>query len=67
MDRVTYDKYDMSPTITDEEGHEWPAVLQIRDTKLHDDIGGPGQRIHTTAGWGYKRIRYIRADLVKNE
>ena len=58
------DEYDNAPTEKDEEGHEWPAVLMIRDTKLHDDMGGGGQRIHTTAGRGYKKVRYIRADLV---
>ena len=41
----------------------WPERLKIRDTGLHDDLGGPGQRIYTTAGRGYERVEYIRADL----
>lgn len=35
----------------------------IRDTTLHDDIGGAGQRIYTTAGQGYEKREYIRSDL----
>lgn len=62
---MEYDRFDRSPTEPDEEGHEWPAVLLLRDTKLHDDLGGAGQRIYTTAGQGYKKVRYIRADLVE--
>lgn len=41
----------------------WPDRLRIRDTGLHDDLGGPGQRIYTTAGRGYERQEYVRADL----
>ena len=41
----------------------WPERLKIRDTGLHDDLGGPGQRIYTTAGRGYERVEYVRADL----
>ena len=41
----------------------WPERLKIRDTGLHDDLGGPGQRIYTTAGRGYERAEYVRADL----
>lgn len=48
----------------DEEGHEWPVRLHIRDTKLRDDMGGGGQRIYTTAGRGYKTVEYIRADAI---
>jgi hypothetical protein len=47
----------------DESGNEWPPVLDIRDTQLNDDVSGGGQRIYTTAGSGYKRQRYVRADL----
>lgn len=45
------------------EARGWPERLMIRDTGLHDDLGGPGQRIYTTAGRGYERVAYIRADL----
>ncbi|MBM3603618.1 MAG: hypothetical protein FJX25_02445 [Alphaproteobacteria bacterium] len=41
----------------------WPDRLRIRDTGLHDDLGGPEQRIYTTAGRGYERQEYVRADL----
>ena len=37
----------------------WPDRLRIRDTGLHDDLGGPGQRIYTTAGRGYERQEYV--------
>lgn len=40
----------------------WPDRLKIRDTGLHDDMGGPGQRIYTTAGRGYETREYVRAD-----
>lgn len=42
----------------------WPERLMIRDTGLYDDLGGGGQRIYTTAGRGYERCNYIRADVV---
>lgn len=42
----------------------YPDRLMIRDTMLHDDMGGLGQRIYTTAGQGYERVEYIRADLI---
>ena len=45
------------------EARGWPERLMIRDTGLHDDLGGPGQRIYTTAGRGYERVAYVRADL----
>jgi hypothetical protein len=51
--------------LKDEHGHEWPARLLIRDTKIHDDLGGLGQRIYTTAGAGYKKVEYVRADLLR--
>jgi hypothetical protein len=41
----------------------WPEYLDIRDTQLHDDMGGGGQRIYTTAGRGYEKRRYVRADV----
>ena len=40
-----------------------PETLLIRDTKLHDDLGGMGQRIYTTAGAGYKKTQYTRTDI----
>lgn len=43
----------------------WPDRLMIRDTRLHDDMGGAGQRIYTTAGQGYEKREYVRADLAK--
>lgn len=43
--------------------HVWPDRLRIRDTKLHDDRGGLGQPIYTTAGQGYEKREYVRADL----
>lgn len=41
----------------------FPDRLRIRDTRLHDDMGGAGQRIYTTAGQGYTKVEYVRADL----
>ena len=38
----------------------WPKTLRIRDTGLHDE--GGGQRIYTTAGRGYEKREYVRAD-----
>lgn len=46
--------------------NEWPATLRLRDTGLHDDMGGLGQRIFTTAGAGYKKVEYVRSDLVRD-
>lgn len=43
----------------------WPDTLRIRDTRLHDDAGGLGQRIYTTAGQGYEKREYVRGDLVE--
>ena len=43
----------------------WPDRLQIRDTKLHDDLGDGGQRIYTTAGRGHETREYLRADVVR--
>lgn len=40
----------------------WPSVLRVRDTGLHDDMGGGGQRIYTTAGRGYETREYVLAD-----
>ena len=62
-DRLESDeKVQVGQTLRDEGGHEWPAFLNIRDTKLHDDMGGLGQHIYTTAGCGYKTMKYIRQD-----
>ena len=41
----------------------WPDELMIRDTGIHDDAGGKGQRIYTTAGFGYEKVKNVRADL----
>jgi len=41
----------------------FPDRLRIRDTRLYDDMGGAGQRIYTTAGQGYRKVDYVRADL----
>jgi hypothetical protein len=41
----------------------WPDTLRLRDTGLYDDLGGCGQRIYTTAGAGYEKREYVRADL----
>ena len=56
-----------SPTRTAAEvpDGDWPAYLMIRDTKLNDDQGGQGQRIFTTAGSFYEKMKYVRADLVE--
>ena len=43
---------------------DFPERLKLRDTGLHDDMGGAGQRIYTTAGNGYNKQEYIRADIV---
>ncbi len=50
-------------TDSSEDQKVWPDHLQIRDTGLHDDTGGGGQRIYTTAGRGYETREYIRADV----
>jgi len=47
-----------------EKTHVWPDRLKLRDTCLYDDLGGLGQRIYTTAGAGYEKVEYVRADLV---
>lgn len=43
--------------------------LHLRDTELHDDIGGGGQRIWTTAGQGYVKTWFVEeapvADLLR--
>lgn len=41
----------------------WPEYLMLRDTKIHDDSGGLGHRIYTTAGAGFEKRKYISADL----
>lgn len=45
--------------VVDENGNIWPPYLMIRDTGLHDDLSGGGQRIYTTAGRGYKKKKYV--------
>lgn len=42
---------------------QWPEYLMLRDTGLYDDAGGLGQHIFTTAGAGYVKQKYVRADL----
>ena len=37
----------------------WPEYVMLRDTGLHDDSGGLGQHIYTTAGAGYEKRKYI--------
>jgi hypothetical protein len=49
--------------MTDALGKIWPDTLKIRDCKIHDDIGGSGKRIYTTAGNGYERKEYTRTDI----
>jgi len=49
--------------VSDDSKNVWPNELMIRDTQLHDDMGGGGQRIYTTAGRGYTKVRYVRGDL----
>ena len=44
---------------------EYPEWVMLRDTMLHDDMGGLGQRIYTSAGSGYTKQKYIRADVVE--
>lgn len=44
---------------------DWPEYVMLRDTKLHDDMGGLGQRIFTTAGAGYTKVKYVREDLAR--
>lgn len=43
--------------------------LALRDTGLHDDMGGGGQRIWTTAGRGYVKVWFVEeapmADLLR--
>jgi hypothetical protein len=43
----------------------WPAQLHLRDTGIHDDLGGGGQRIYTTAGQGYEKRPYVLAEGMK--
>ena len=42
----------------------FPERLRLRDTRLHDDMGGAGQRIYTTAGQGYQKQEYVIGDIV---
>lgn len=43
----------------------FPDYIMVRDCKFYDDQGGLGQRIYTTAGAGYKKVKYVREDLIK--
>jgi len=43
----------------------FPKTIRVRDTKWHDDLGGAGQRIYTTAGRGYEKQKYVRADCIE--
>lgn len=43
----------------------FPERVSLRDTGLRDDLGGAGQRILTTAGQGYPKVTYVRADLAE--
>lgn len=56
-------KADPSTDTASAVSEDWPEYLMLRDTKLHDDMGGKGQRIYTTAGFGYEKRKYIREDL----
>lgn len=44
-----------------------PIKLMLRNTGLHDDLGGLGQAIWTTAGQGYKKIAFIEANPILAE
>lgn len=46
---------------------DWPDTIRVRDTELHDDLGGCGQRIYTTAGQGYEKMAYVRHDLYEKQ
>lgn len=48
--------------MSDPKNNVWPQYLMIRDTQLHDDMGGAGQRIYTTAGQGYEKRKYVLAE-----
>ena len=53
----------MQRMMNDRPDETFPDRLRIRDTRLYDDMGGAGQRIYTTAGQGYRKVDYVRADL----
>ena len=40
----------------------WPAKLKLRNTGIHDEK--TGATIFTTAGFGYEKVEYVRADLL---
>ncbi len=45
----------------------WPESILVRDTGLHDDFGGAGKRIYTTAGGlEYERRKYVMAPTATN-
>lgn len=54
----------MSDTPKRNEAVAWPQYVMLRDTELHDDMGGLGQRIYTTAGAGYHKEKYVHASVV---
>lgn len=47
------------------QGNHPPLRLHLRDTGLHDDMGGGGQRIWTTAGRGYEKTWFIEEAPIK--
>lgn len=50
--------------VSSKEESVWPETVRLRDCKIYDDLGGLGQRIYTTAGAGYEKREYVRADIV---
>lgn len=52
------------PTPLTKDDSVWPETVRLRDCKIHDDLGGLGQRIYTTAGAGYEKREYVRGDIV---
>ena len=57
----------MEDKTTERAGSSFPDRLRLRYTNLHDDRGGLGQRIFTTAGQGHEKQEYVRADLVSGD
>lgn len=66
VSEFTTDRFERSVAVIEKKQSVWPDRLMIRDTGLHDDMGGGGQRIYTTAGRGYERAEYVRSDLVSS-
>lgn len=44
---------------------EFPAELFLREINMYEALSDSKQRIYTTAGQEYQKVKYIRADLVK--